>query len=229
VPVVLERLFLPLLATLLVGLIILNPFKFDWQQQVSLSIAVVAIVYFVDHTIRRFDTHQGNEDQSRNRHAPRRPNQVSNNNLPKAPLESIVSINPSDGMKARQMQIDGAPVMERVLSPEQITIIADCLSRYPARAVSFKYRDGDEEAHRLCNQLVSAFVQGRWSARMDGSFTRSGISHGVRIMPGSNLADVEPIYAALKNAKLDDLDVPPDPTPGGVEIIVASIRNQLRF
>jgi uncharacterized membrane protein len=53
VPVFLERFILPALATVLIGVILLNPLKFDWQQQISLAIAVVALAYFVGHTVHR--------------------------------------------------------------------------------------------------------------------------------------------------------------------------------
>jgi hypothetical protein len=52
VPVFLERFILPALATVLIGVILLNPLKFDWQRQVSLAIAVVALAYFVGRTVQ---------------------------------------------------------------------------------------------------------------------------------------------------------------------------------
>jgi hypothetical protein len=51
VPVFLERFILPALATVLIGVILLNPFKLDWQRQASLAIAVVALAYFVGRTV----------------------------------------------------------------------------------------------------------------------------------------------------------------------------------
>jgi len=53
VPVFLERFMLPALAAVLVAVILLNPFKLDWQQQGSLAIAVVAVAYFVGHTVHK--------------------------------------------------------------------------------------------------------------------------------------------------------------------------------
>ncbi len=55
-PVFLERFILPVLAAALIGIIILNPFKLDVHQQVSLGIAVVALAYFVGHTVYRSNT-----------------------------------------------------------------------------------------------------------------------------------------------------------------------------
>jgi hypothetical protein len=227
VPVFLERFILPGLAAVLIGVIVLNPFKFDWQQQLSIGLAILAIVYFVDHTIRKFDPRPLGKFQSGNPHPAREPDRNVNNVISKALPESVIPINPSRGTGARQINIiAAAPVTARVLSLEQITTIADALSKYPAKPVSFTYRGGDDDALRFCNQLVSAFVQGGWSASTDGSFMQSGITHGVWILPGSNLADVEPIYAALKNAKIDDLNVVPDLTPGGLAVMVASIRDK---
>jgi hypothetical protein len=53
----LERFVLPILATLVVGIILLNPFKFDRQQQISLFLAVVFIAYFIGYTIHRNQKH----------------------------------------------------------------------------------------------------------------------------------------------------------------------------
>lgn len=55
VPVFLERFILPALATVLIGVILLNPLKLDFQQQASLAIAVIAIAYFVGHTVHRLN------------------------------------------------------------------------------------------------------------------------------------------------------------------------------
>jgi hypothetical protein len=55
VPVFLERFVLPVLATALIGVIVLNPFRFDWQQQLSLAIAVVAFAYFVGHSVHKLN------------------------------------------------------------------------------------------------------------------------------------------------------------------------------
>jgi len=49
----LERYVLPICATVVFGLTILNPLKLDWQQRISLAIAISAIAYFVGHTLRK--------------------------------------------------------------------------------------------------------------------------------------------------------------------------------
>ena len=49
--VFLERFVLPILAAVVMGVIMLNPLKFDWHQRISLLIAVVAFAYFVGRTI----------------------------------------------------------------------------------------------------------------------------------------------------------------------------------
>jgi hypothetical protein len=49
----LERYILPVCAAVVFGLTILNPLKLDWQQRVSLAIAISAIAYFVGHTLRK--------------------------------------------------------------------------------------------------------------------------------------------------------------------------------
>jgi hypothetical protein len=49
----LERFILPILATVVFGAIILNPFKFDRQQRLSLFLAICAAAYFLAHTIHK--------------------------------------------------------------------------------------------------------------------------------------------------------------------------------
>jgi hypothetical protein len=53
VPLWLERYILPICATIVFGALILNPFKIDWQQRVSLFVAVSAFAYFLAHTIHK--------------------------------------------------------------------------------------------------------------------------------------------------------------------------------
>lgn len=55
VPIFLERFILPALATVLIGVIVLNPFQFDRQQQFALAVAVVALAYFVGHTVHKLN------------------------------------------------------------------------------------------------------------------------------------------------------------------------------
>lgn len=50
-PVFVEKIVLPVLAAVVMGLILLNPLKFDWPQRISLFIAVVAVAYFLSHTL----------------------------------------------------------------------------------------------------------------------------------------------------------------------------------
>ena len=52
-PIFLERFVLPVLATSVIGVIVLNPFKLDWQLRASLAIGVVAIAYFVGYTVHK--------------------------------------------------------------------------------------------------------------------------------------------------------------------------------
>ena len=53
VPLWLERYVLPICATIVFGLCILNPLKFDWRQRIALIIAISAFAYFIAHTIQR--------------------------------------------------------------------------------------------------------------------------------------------------------------------------------
>lgn len=52
-PVFLEKFVLPVLAAFMLTVILLNPLKLDKPQRISLAIAVLAIAYFVGHTLER--------------------------------------------------------------------------------------------------------------------------------------------------------------------------------
>ena|ERR1022692_637855 len=52
-PIFLERFVLPVLATSVITVILLNPFKWDWQQRVSILVFVFALAYFVGHTLTK--------------------------------------------------------------------------------------------------------------------------------------------------------------------------------
>jgi hypothetical protein len=61
----LERYILPICATIVFGVIILNPFKFDWQQRLALFISVSAFAYFLAHTIHKSKTVVAAESEQR--------------------------------------------------------------------------------------------------------------------------------------------------------------------
>src|SRR5437867_1207275 len=48
-----ERFLLAILATVFVGLVVLNPLKFDWTQRITLGGCIVLGAYFVAHTALR--------------------------------------------------------------------------------------------------------------------------------------------------------------------------------
>jgi hypothetical protein len=48
-----ERYILPICAAVVVGAVILNPFKLDWQQRIAGEICISAFAYFVAHTIHK--------------------------------------------------------------------------------------------------------------------------------------------------------------------------------
>jgi hypothetical protein len=49
----LERYLLPICASVVISVIVLNPLKLDWRQRISLVIATSALAYFVGHTLHR--------------------------------------------------------------------------------------------------------------------------------------------------------------------------------
>jgi hypothetical protein len=49
-PVFLERFVLPVLATAVITVIWLNPFRWDWQQRISLLLGVLFLAYFLGYT-----------------------------------------------------------------------------------------------------------------------------------------------------------------------------------
>jgi hypothetical protein len=50
-PIFLERFLLPVLAAAVMTVIVLNPFKLDRPQRISLLVCVLAGAYFVGHTL----------------------------------------------------------------------------------------------------------------------------------------------------------------------------------
>jgi hypothetical protein len=49
-PIFLERFILPILATLVTGVCVFNPWKWDWHQRVSLFLGVACLAYFFAYT-----------------------------------------------------------------------------------------------------------------------------------------------------------------------------------
>ena len=49
-PVFIERFVLPILATIVMGVCAYNPWKWDWQQRISLGLAAVLLAYFFAYT-----------------------------------------------------------------------------------------------------------------------------------------------------------------------------------
>jgi hypothetical protein len=49
----LERFIIPICAAVVISLSILNPMKMDWQQRVSLGVAIASFAYFIAHTLHR--------------------------------------------------------------------------------------------------------------------------------------------------------------------------------
>jgi ABC-type transport system involved in cytochrome bd biosynthesis fused ATPase/permease subunit len=47
----LERFIIPIGVAIVVSAVIVNPLKFDWQQRISLLVAIFALTYFVSHTV----------------------------------------------------------------------------------------------------------------------------------------------------------------------------------
>jgi hypothetical protein len=50
-PVFLEKFVLPVLATAVIALIVINPLKWDWRQRGSLFLGVMFLAYFVVYTL----------------------------------------------------------------------------------------------------------------------------------------------------------------------------------
>jgi hypothetical protein len=52
-PIFLERFVLPLLVAVVMGVCVFNPWKWDWHQRISLSVAAIAVAYFVGYTLTK--------------------------------------------------------------------------------------------------------------------------------------------------------------------------------
>ena len=51
VPVFLEKVILPLLATVITAFVLLNPMKFDWQSRIALTVGLLAFAFLISHQI----------------------------------------------------------------------------------------------------------------------------------------------------------------------------------
>jgi hypothetical protein len=51
VPVFGEKFILPVLATVLTGIVFLNPMKWDWQSRIALFVGVTALAFLLSHQI----------------------------------------------------------------------------------------------------------------------------------------------------------------------------------
>jgi len=52
-PVFIQRFILPILAFVVTGICLLNPWKWDWRQRISLFVAVSSFAYFFAYTSYR--------------------------------------------------------------------------------------------------------------------------------------------------------------------------------
>src|SRR5277367_894400 len=52
-PIFLERFVLPILAAVVTGVCLFNPWKWDWHQRASLFVGVVSLAYFFAYTSYR--------------------------------------------------------------------------------------------------------------------------------------------------------------------------------
>jgi hypothetical protein len=52
-PIFLERFILPLLLAVVMGVCVFNPWKWDLHQRISLSVAAIALAYFVSHSLTK--------------------------------------------------------------------------------------------------------------------------------------------------------------------------------
>jgi len=49
----LEKFTLPLLVAVVMGVCVFNPWKWDWHQRISLSVAAIALAYFVGYRLTK--------------------------------------------------------------------------------------------------------------------------------------------------------------------------------
>ena len=49
-PVFIERFVLPILAAIVMGVCVLNPWKWDWNQRISLILSMIFLAYFFAYT-----------------------------------------------------------------------------------------------------------------------------------------------------------------------------------
>lgn len=151
VPIFIERFVLPILATAMIAVIILNPLKLDLQQQISLAIAVIAFAYFVAHSVYK-------KNISRETTAPQTASsrttaqtslpRAGAQSTPTAPLVEQIEIkSPDSSRRIRIKNHDGGGLIVSLINDqlgflEPSNIIATDAASFNSRESSFRVSDG---------------------------------------------------------------------------------------
>ena len=85
-PVFLERFVLPILVALAVGVCVFNPWKWDWNQRISLLLAVACLAYFFSYTSHHSRTQAATGASQPAATPPAQPSQQNTTTGPQSPI-----------------------------------------------------------------------------------------------------------------------------------------------
>jgi hypothetical protein len=211
VPVFLERYILPVLATATIGIIVLNPFSFDWRQRASLFVAVVALAFFVGHTIHRSGQTPETTQEHRPITAPAPPpvQETAKDTTVETPKEVAPIIHQhSEGPNSPNIigsnnQIINTEPPARRLSDGQIAKLVTALSDFPEVRVKLLTYPGGAEVEQFAADFRNLFKQLHWRITSDEQSLVGDRYTGLTVVAKSN--EEHPKAAQVLPVKLREM------------------------
>jgi hypothetical protein len=212
VPIFLERFVLPVLAAVVVGIVVLNPFNLDWPQRASLLGAVICLAYFVGHTVHRTSRPPSTPVTSLNAAA-----SVFTPNI-SLHSEGQNSPNIVAGPHSTVNVQTGKP--QRGLTNTQLVQFAQTISARPRR-IGVGFIGSDDEARTFAGQLVTVFSSAKTGWAVVSQFEVQGVArptYGISVTDSN--ADhvmapfvVDALRAVGVEAEVEQGGAPPKPQP----------------
>ena len=154
-PIFIERFLLPLLAAVIVTVIIVNPLKLDVRQQISLSVAVIALAYFCAHTIHRRGGRLGGTDPlQRSQTAQERINTDASDKGPSRAANRSVAGNAG---------LQTSSIAGRDLSPSVVKQMKSALEQFPASEIAIYTLRRRSERLKFAAEIATVFRESGWT------------------------------------------------------------------
>ena len=164
-PIFLEKLVLPVLAAAVTILIFVNPMKFDWRQRLSLFIAVIALAYFISHSlyIRNEGIRPGliSSTQPEASSPAKQPSSAQSAPSAAAPVSHVESISkPRKQLPKFDTLKLKSPLAS--ISDGQRFVLKQKLGAYPGRTVRLVLIGNDPSTAIAFEELIDVFKDSGW-------------------------------------------------------------------